>query len=369
MEMQKIRIQFHYLYSITNLINGKVYIGQTVDLSKRWYDHRKVVQTNKPTQIVHRALIKYGLNNFKFEVIATCRNQDDANHIEIELIKQYNSYVENGQGYNATYGGFNAPKTEEFRQMMRNWHANLSLEEKEKRAEIHRKAMINLIETKGHPCQGRKWSEEEHLKQKKTRETLDYDKIYTKEIREKFSKSHIGKEIPLEQRQKMADGIKASWEVRNAKRHEIFNIRCCVEDCDVSGTNKGYLLVNGARYCKIHGARMKKNGDLELRPSYKFPSIKLTDEQLESIKNDERSNSVVAKEYNVSPEFIRKLRKLINPTFVFKIKVPHNKINFTEEQMNEILYSNMATKPLAKKFGVSFNVIKRLRVKATHQKI
>ena len=103
------------LYLITNKVNGKVYVGQAAEVAKRWYDHRKAVRMNKPTQIVHHAMIKYGLDNFVFEIIACCRSQEDANYTETELVKQYDSFTGNGKGYNATLGGMNAPKTEEWK--------------------------------------------------------------------------------------------------------------------------------------------------------------------------------------------------------------------------------------------------------------
>jgi group I intron endonuclease len=100
------------------LINGKVYIGQAADVSKRWSDHRRKVESNKPQQVIHRAMIKYGLDNFSFEVIANCKTLDDANEIETALVKQYDSFIRNGKGYNATLGGMNAPKSDEWRAHM-----------------------------------------------------------------------------------------------------------------------------------------------------------------------------------------------------------------------------------------------------------
>lgn len=72
---------------------------------------------------------------------------------------------------------------------------------------------------------------------------------------------------------------------------------------------------------------------------------------------------MVAKKYGVSSEYIRYIRKEINPNFVFKTETAYNKINFTDEQMNKILYGTKATKPLAKELGVSYGVIKRIRDK------
>lgn len=75
-----------------------------------------LLKNNKPTQIIHHAMIKCGLDNFVFEVIASCRSQDNANYIETELVKQYDSFVKNGKGYNVTLGGMNAPKSNEWEQ-------------------------------------------------------------------------------------------------------------------------------------------------------------------------------------------------------------------------------------------------------------
>lgn len=103
------------LYCITNLINNKVYIGQTIDVSKRWSDHRKAFNNLNPTQIIHHAMIKYGIENFLFEVIASCNTQDNANELETLLVSQYDSHISAGKGYNATLGGMNSPKTDQWK--------------------------------------------------------------------------------------------------------------------------------------------------------------------------------------------------------------------------------------------------------------
>lgn len=114
----------HYLYLITNLINGKRYVGQTIQPEKRWYDHRR--SSANPTQVIHYAIAKHGAHNFSFEVVASCKTQDDANELETALVSQYDTYIGNGKGYNVTLGGFNAPKTDA-------WKAAVSAANKGKR--------------------------------------------------------------------------------------------------------------------------------------------------------------------------------------------------------------------------------------------
>ena len=48
---------------------------------------------------------KYGIENFNFEIIATCKDLKDADYTEMELIRQYKSHISFGIGYNVARGG------------------------------------------------------------------------------------------------------------------------------------------------------------------------------------------------------------------------------------------------------------------------
>ena len=80
-----------YIYQITNLINGKIYIGQTNNIQKRWANHKC---SNDPNMAIARALRKYGVDNFKFEIleIIDTENWEDVNNLESEYINKYNSF-------------------------------------------------------------------------------------------------------------------------------------------------------------------------------------------------------------------------------------------------------------------------------------
>jgi len=62
------------VYSITNKVNGKRYVGSTqVSFEERWRHHKRGVKINKHhSQKLQRAWNKYGADNFVFEVLATC---------------------------------------------------------------------------------------------------------------------------------------------------------------------------------------------------------------------------------------------------------------------------------------------------------
>jgi group I intron endonuclease len=91
-----------YIYKITNKLNKKCYIGQTInDVEKRWKYHRMSIGTQTGCPGIRRAFEKYGLENFKFEVLIICFDENMSNY-EKEYIKKFDSY---NNGYNMTHGG------------------------------------------------------------------------------------------------------------------------------------------------------------------------------------------------------------------------------------------------------------------------
>lgn len=92
-----------FIYKITNTINGKFYIGQTIqNVKERFYQHCATKCSKAVSNMaIHRAIKKYGKSNFTVEVI---KEIDSANLNDRERywIKYYNSY---NNGYNSTKGG------------------------------------------------------------------------------------------------------------------------------------------------------------------------------------------------------------------------------------------------------------------------
>lgn len=92
------------IYKITNKINNKCYIGQTrQNVQDRWYQHRGHKSTNNAElrMVIKRAIHKYGVENFNFEVIEECP-EELLNEREIYWISYFDSYR---NGYNSTLGG------------------------------------------------------------------------------------------------------------------------------------------------------------------------------------------------------------------------------------------------------------------------
>lgn len=101
-----------YIYCITNNINGKKYVGQTsTTVRKRYVEHVRCARAYEDTtQLLYRAMRKYGIDNFCVETIdsvsANSRDElkDMLNELEQYYVSKLNTYKPNG--YNMTIGGF-----------------------------------------------------------------------------------------------------------------------------------------------------------------------------------------------------------------------------------------------------------------------
>lgn len=102
--------KYYYVYKITNLVNGKIYIGKhsTNNLNDNYMGSGVVL---------HQAYQKYGLECFNKEVIQFYTNNVELNQGEIYWIAQFNSTDPN-IGYNRTFGGDGGSPTEETRRKL-----------------------------------------------------------------------------------------------------------------------------------------------------------------------------------------------------------------------------------------------------------
>lgn len=102
------------IYKITNKINGKVYIGQTIrTIEERWHEHCK------PTSdcgAIANAIRKHGRDSFTIELVDTANSIEELNAKEQEYIGKFNTMRPNG--YNLTTGGMNYARSEETKQKM-----------------------------------------------------------------------------------------------------------------------------------------------------------------------------------------------------------------------------------------------------------
>ena len=169
--------QKHYLYIIRNLLNNKIYIGQTINPKKRWCAHKTT--SKKPIQYISKAMAKYGINNFTFEIIAECLSQNDTDKVEVDLIKQYdscNKYI----GYNIKSGGI----------VSTGWHhtneTKIKISKSEKGKIISAESKLKMSNSKKvRPC-----STETRLKQsetKKKNKLLKFNDIIIAAIKNEYN--------------------------------------------------------------------------------------------------------------------------------------------------------------------------------------
>ncbi len=89
------------VYCITNKVNGKQYVGQTIEsIKRRWNSHCK------KGCFLYNAIKKYGKDNFKIDILEKCSSAQELHKREIYWIKKLNTCVcDNGNGYNLSTGG------------------------------------------------------------------------------------------------------------------------------------------------------------------------------------------------------------------------------------------------------------------------
>lgn len=102
-----------YIYKWSNKINGKVYIGQTINKKRRYNEFKNkngYYTSNSPDNLskIDRARIKYGIDNFEYEVLEEFELEDKEklldklNELEEYYVDFYNSV---NNGYNTIKGG------------------------------------------------------------------------------------------------------------------------------------------------------------------------------------------------------------------------------------------------------------------------
>lgn len=123
------------VYLVRNKINGKLYVGQTIEsLQKRWCQH----YSNNPKTVVDRAIRKYGKDAFAVSQIARASNKEQLDYLEQYFIVVYNSHISYGMGYNVDHGGGGSSGrvvSEETRKKLSAWQKGC------KKSESHRLAI------------------------------------------------------------------------------------------------------------------------------------------------------------------------------------------------------------------------------------
>lgn len=227
------------IYSITNRINGKKYIGYSKNIDSRWYNHKNYLKRNVHHSIkLQNAWNKYGEENFIFDILVEI---DDINGIEVlekEFIEKYDSFR---NGYNGSQGGESLPGytlSEETKKKLseRFKGRKISEEQKEqiritltgrKHSESTKKKISEMLKGK-QTWLGRKHKQKSKYKMSiaKLGNTNWLGKHHSKETKAKLSQQRIGKMWSDEEKAKLK-GLQAGEKNAAAKLTEVdvINIR------------------------------------------------------------------------------------------------------------------------------------------------
>lgn len=275
-----------YIYKITNTINNKIYIGQTNDFNRRKSQYKHACK-EKPDQLITKAMLKYGFDNFLMEIIDTVNTREEANAKEEEYMVLYDS--RNLQkGYNIATGGgvFGTPD------YIRN-KISASLKEHYKH---------NVSKRKGKPFT------QEHKdaisRASMGKKGTNLGKKFTQEHRDKIRIANTNKTHTPETRAKLAL-LKKGITPTNAK----LNFSIATEIRQSKLKNKELAVIYNVSCTTISDVRRNR---IFIDKNYipkpcKSTNKKLTNEQACEIRNSNLTVKELATKYNVSKRIIKSI--------------------------------------------------------------
>lgn len=166
---------YGYVYKITNLVNGRVYVGQ------HKYDKYPNIDKNYFSSglYIQRALKKYGRNNFKIEILKWCENKEKLNEREFDLTFKEKAFInQGGYVFRAGHEGI-MEVSEETKIKMKKVKSQITFITRKKMSESHK---------------GKHLSEEEKKKisERMMGNTIMKGRKMSEESRKRYSLSKIG---------------------------------------------------------------------------------------------------------------------------------------------------------------------------------
>jgi group I intron endonuclease len=234
-----------YIYKITNIVNEKIYIGQ------RKRDYEKDKKYFGSGKIIRQAIKKYGISNFKKELLEECISTEELNLREKYWIKELNSL--SPIGYNISIGGHfgdtftNNPNKEETRE---------------------KQSKLKFGQTKENSDRVRKMSDT-----KKLQPGPNLNKKFTEEHIKNLSLSHLGKKNNLGFKHTEETKAKMSLKKKGKKLSEkhILHIKeSYKEGSKDRGNNPMALKILVVGNNKIYSCKKEAMEDLNIKTSRTF---------------------------------------------------------------------------------------------------
>lgn len=357
---------FLYTYCITNLINGKKYYGKTSKNppEKRWQTHvaaaRKGPDDHHRFQYLHRAIRKYGPENFTFEVVSTYDDEAEWTQAEIDLIAEHQTN-DRTKGYNLTAGGDGA------RGYRHTARAKRIMSERKKKEYV---GTGNPFFGRKHSRRARKTIAEKAALRTGPRNSF-YGRRHSDESRARMADNHRDKQCYLSVEQvEEARGLYSTSQFTVAELAEKYGVTCYVMDKAICGRDA---------YSRV-GRQLprRENGWIKAqRPSRRM----FADDEVAALRRQYRKGNdlaTLAEERGVSTNLIsRAIRGCAPYDRVHEeppIAAPEISASLPEEKVDEArqLYSTgkYTYEQLAKRFGVSKHVVvNAIRGKGRYGKI
>jgi hypothetical protein len=259
-----------FIYKITNIITKKCYIGETrsINPEDRWKQHQYTFTRSGGCPALRDAVKKYGINNFKFQVLIICFDEDRYIY-EKEYIKKYNSVVPNG--YNILEGGEGGGfkgkcHSEETKQIIKNKSLK-QFEDIKLRQILRERALKQMKDIKGTEIDwGKKVRSSEKFKK-----ALEEGRI--------GGKAHSDGHLANETKNKISESLKEYYNTTNTKinieKHRnamAKSVGICIEKYTKEGILvKTYQSISeAARDNGIHKNAIQQSLDISYRSSGGF---------------------------------------------------------------------------------------------------
>ena len=190
---------FGVIYKATNIKNGKMYVGQTVNFNRRKNDHLNYARKGVE-QAFYRAIRKYGEESFVWEIIDHAISEDELNQKEVYWIDKLKSYTKSpdSHGYNMTKGGdgisgFNHREESKAKMSKAKIGKTFSEEHRKNMSESH---------------MGKYTGEENHMFGRFGEQHHLFGTNLSDETKKKISESKKGKLLSEEVKKKISEGLK-----------------------------------------------------------------------------------------------------------------------------------------------------------------
>lgn len=229
------------IYKSTNKVNDKSYIGQTVNKFRiRKAGHRHDALRRKTNSYFHKAIRKYGWDNFTWEIICECSSKEELDEMEFHYIKQYKCR-EYENGYNLIDSGGSGM-----------WGLKHTEETKRKISNGNKGKMTG---DKNPACRPevRKKISESRMGQFKGRENPFYGKSHTDEMIQFFKESQLGSKSKMSKTYKITYPDGHTEIIKGLKQ---FCRRRCLNLSGMFAVANGRQKTTGGGYrCEHYSAR------------------------------------------------------------------------------------------------------------------